>query len=761
LRALFEKENRGWLLAGVIVILAILLGNLELLTGKLVPQWDAADFFGPQFSFLADHIKAGRLVLWDPWVSGGAPDLAEPELGSTSPLMLLMGLLSPNPQAGFITYWMVVWILGGAGVLLLAKHLGSPMWGALIVALGFIASGFYTGHAEHTSSLYSVSLLPWVLWRFDAALLRRNYWFGVQAGALYGLSALGGYPEFTILTPLFLFLWAVGRIFRRESHTSSESHTRIDGEWRRLILPAVLILCLTVGIGSAVCSPGYGAFLTGTHGYSDRVGPRSRVESTSSNIFPAQALSTLSSPYLSLLNMPPNPIWAMTDVSMSSIYIGSAVLLFSLFALRRRSAWRWWLAAVALFLICCAVGNQLPVRGWLYDLVIPTRYFRNPAMFRVYFMLVLIVLAALGSKDLCSPDERKGRSALLALSIALAAGATASFAMVVHIAGKTLNEYHLAVVHLTTVWFGVLLLAILLRARLISRTSLVRLVAVLAAIDAVVALHIAQPTMYTDVPRGWWHAMNAGEDRRLDLPGRAWARQLDSPAELGLPPGSNRNLALKIATFRNYAPLTNRFQSQFIADPMLSGMALGPNRIWFSSHPVWLAPDNAHFQKFSEAVHALRRPVLVLHTTAQMLSISEKDGSNGVGPGASDQASLNSAECSQASVSSVSYRPNFLSFRYVAEAPGWLLVTDRWAPGWKVSVNGKPQQVLGGNFIFRAVRVEAGANYVEFKYRPAGFFALLAVSWSTLLLVALGEVYRMSRSKNHESASHTLEPALV
>jgi uncharacterized membrane protein YfhO len=71
-----------------------------------------------------------------------------------------------------------------------------------------------------------------------------------------------------------------------------------------------------------------------------------------------------------------------------------------------------------------------------------------------------------------------------------------------------------------------------------------------------------------------------------------------------------------------------------------------------------------------------------------------------------------------------------------APARGWLLVTDRWAQGWQACVNGQPQPVWIGQFIFRAVEVEPGANRVEFSYRPFGYPRLLALSWSVLGLVA-------------------------
>jgi len=133
---------RAWRVAAAVLLFVLLAGNSRLILGMEAPQWDASDFFGPQFSLVADFVKHGRLLVWDPWIAAGTPDFAEPEIGTTSPLLLLIGLLSPNPQAGFIAYWLVLWAIGGIGMLYLARYLGSPAWGGLVVALGYVTSGF-------------------------------------------------------------------------------------------------------------------------------------------------------------------------------------------------------------------------------------------------------------------------------------------------------------------------------------------------------------------------------------------------------------------------------------------------------------------------------------------------------------------------------------------------------------------------------------------------------------------------------------------
>lgn len=722
----------GWMLAGAVVMAVLLFGNWRLLSGSAAPQWDAVDFFAPQFFLVADHVKAGRLLMWDPWVDGGSPDFAEPELGTTSPVMLAAGLLTPTPQAGFVAYWMILWVAGGIGMLLLSKHLGAPAWGALLAALGYATSGFYTGHAEHTSSICSVSFLPWILWRFDAAVRRRNYWYGVQAGVLYGLSALGGYPQFTILIPGFLSMWAFGRVF-------------FDGggpALRRRLLPAIFSLALTIGIGAVVFSPPYAGIVTATQGYSDRVGPRARVESISSNLMPLGGLSTLASPYLALLNMPPNPVWPIADVSMTSVYAGSALLVFGLFGWRWRSPWRWWLVLTAVFFAACALGNQLPVRGWLYDWAPPTRYFRNPSLFRAFFILVIAILAALGTRDLKTAVKQAepNRPRLWIIASSLAFAACVSFASVTHLAGKRVMGFDLSVAHLVFAWCGIAALACMLKSGLVSWPVFCRLVAVLAIVDAAGTLEIARPTLYTAATLPWWNATRTKHDPALGLSRHGLVRDLHPPEIVGTYP-NNRNIALKIATLQSYVTLANRFHERFEGDPALSQMAVGASRLCFSPDAPSLAPDNANFEQFVKRVHSLSGPALVLHSPEQMLSLARRETSGPASSSLVEPASI--PTCSPVSVSGLAYEPNLLSFRYVAPSSGWLLVTDRWAPGWHVLVNGNERPMFGGDFIFRAVRVELGQNDVAFQYRPAGFHLLLFMSWSTLAGVAMWELWKL------------------
>jgi uncharacterized membrane protein YfhO len=78
------------------------------------------------------------------------------------------------------------------------------------------------------------------------------------------------------------------------------------------------------------------------------------------------------------------------------------------------------------------------------------------------------------------------------------------------------------------------------------------------------------------------------------------------------------------------------------------------------------------------------------------------------------------------------YLPDSLVFDSQAPRDGWLMITDRWTRGWISRVNGAAVTVDGAGFIFRGVPVRAGANRVEFEYRPPGYPWVPFTSWFTL-----------------------------
>jgi hypothetical protein len=63
-----------------------------------------------------------------------------------------------------------------------------------------------------------------------------------------------------------------------------------------------------------------------------------------------------------------------------------------------------------------------------------------------------------------------------------------------------------------------------------------------------------------------------------------------------------------------------------------------------------------------------------------------------------------------------SYAPKDIVFNANATAPSVLLFNDRYDPNWRVTVDGKPADLLRCNFIMRGVYLAPGAHAVEFQF---------------------------------------------
>jgi hypothetical protein len=83
------------------------------------------------------------------------------------------------------------------------------------------------------------------------------------------------------------------------------------------------------------------------------------------------------------------------------------------------------------------------------------------------------------------------------------------------------------------------------------------------------------------------------------------------------------------------------------------------------------------------------------------------------------------------------YQPNRVVLSTDGDAPGWLVLTDIWYPGWLSMVDGEPAQVNRANYLFRAVRVPAGRHEVVFHFEPPSYRRGIVISAGAVILVAL------------------------
>ena len=82
------------------------------------------------------------------------------------------------------------------------------------------------------------------------------------------------------------------------------------------------------------------------------------------------------------------------------------------------------------------------------------------------------------------------------------------------------------------------------------------------------------------------------------------------------------------------------------------------------------------------------------------------------------------------------YLPNRVTVWVRSGAPGYLVLTDPWYPGWEATVDGEPAPLYRANYLFRAVPVPAGHHEVVFTFAPPPYLLGRRVSLVALALTA-------------------------
>ena len=83
----------------------------------------------------------------------------------------------------------------------------------------------------------------------------------------------------------------------------------------------------------------------------------------------------------------------------------------------------------------------------------------------------------------------------------------------------------------------------------------------------------------------------------------------------------------------------------------------------------------------------------------------------------------------------LSYDLNSVTIRTNSSAPGFLLLTDNYYPGWHATVDDKPANIYRADFTLRAVPVPNGTHTVVFTYRPVAFVIGIMLTLFGILLV--------------------------
>jgi hypothetical protein len=94
-----------------------------------------------------------------------------------------------------------------------------------------------------------------------------------------------------------------------------------------------------------------------------------------------------------------------------------------------------------------------------------------------------------------------------------------------------------------------------------------------------------------------------------------------------------------------------------------------------------------------------------------------------------------------------SYDNDRIDLTAAMSAPGWVVLSDSFFPGWKAEIDGQPARILRADCALRAVAVPGGSHKILFTYRPSALSTGRALCAVGLLLCCAGMVLTRKKTR--------------
>ena len=162
------------------------------LSGAVTVPYDAKSTFLPPVEFMARAFATGESPLWTPNVFAGWPNVADPQSMLTSPLHVLLALVSAAPgfRPSTASPSPISSSAGSGSSCISATAAG--MWRARSLRrLPSRSAAPRSARLQHTGQVISLAYLPIAFWLLSRALDRSSWRYGAAAGTAAALIVLG------------------------------------------------------------------------------------------------------------------------------------------------------------------------------------------------------------------------------------------------------------------------------------------------------------------------------------------------------------------------------------------------------------------------------------------------------------------------------------------------------------------------------------------------------------------------------------------
>jgi hypothetical protein len=726
-------------------------------TKGIFQGFDLREYTYPYFDFIAEEVhQYHELPLWNPHQLSGFSIIGAGEVNLFYPPNWLIFILEPRKAValnvilhGFIGMW---------GVAEMARRVGASRMGALLAGLLWGGSGLIGARisAGHYTILLPLAWMPWVLTAYLGAIRQGSWKAGLRAAMAMGVLLLAGHPQIALITSVsVLTVWGF-EVFRQSSKCRFLNATR----------PLITMGAVSVLLAAIALLPVVETALVSERNAADRDG----FEFADRYSLPANQLLTFVFPYMIGAHGIPG------DANFVELfaYIGLLPLLALVVLLARPSDNLW------LLLILSGLGLilSLAMDGGLLRLLIQVfpflSMFRSAGRWLILPQIALACVAALFMTHLqtISYAERKHSLRKLVRVIPRISIGLFGFAFVMSWS-RVINS---DLVDAERLWIS---------AQIVAKTALFLLFFELALLALRFSeIHLEQTLVlliFISILDVWSVSLPLLKVGNTDTYNPFWSelKAVISPLTVG-----NERLMISQARYKTYTGATGLgyydvtgyeqlsadSYSEWVNDTNLLALS---NRLMGIGYVVraeaypddLLDPEHGILNLVSAQpeirlyVYKFRRPVPRAFLATGVVVEPNDEAVRGyyatnthvdtsiVRVGKSSSCLRENIKGGQAEI--VEYRPNRVRVKVDSEGPGVLFLSDRYAPGWRVTVDGISSEIYKANTEFRAICVPAGESDVLFSYQPLSLY--LGGSISALAWLGTGIMFLVSYTRNIHS----------
>ena len=720
----------------IIIILGLLtaLFYWRILTPNLAdrqsfPPGDFSAQFWAFATFEARELAAGRLPLWNPYTFAGAPFWADVQSAVLYPPSLLTLLLSAS--SGFSLFALEleaiahIWLAGGLMYLFIRAITGSRSAG-LVAAITWAFSGYLTGYPSQQLAVLETDVwLPLMLYFLHRAYRPETHSplpSLLLAGAAWGVALLAGHPQSALITAYVSTAYLLFLSLRRGAIWRTVGRTALF--WGSgLALAAVQFLPAAEYTLRSVRAAGTYPKMSGGFPLTDLI----------QFLLPGQV-----SHY-------------------SPLYVGIAGLLLALwvvFAAPSRHTTFW--AAVAAVTLLISFGGNTFLYSPLYLAVPGFSIFRGQERWAFAAAFSLSTLTGYGFAHLTAAARpaRHGLRRLTTILFLLALLLVFLFFYGLNDTGWTPASPFFGLLNAATLLMILAALAWLLW-RFAPRLPPVWLTGLTAALLCFDLFTVNwQTNLYPQPPE--WHtqitaAVQAIKADAATAPGEPF--RVYNEFRLY----DNYGVPFEIEDLWGASPLRPRRYDEFLAPPMpiertwellnvkyvitwrqelyvpstviyqepapdgttyVHRLATVGPRAWLV-HQAEVADDATILQKIADP-NFDRWHIALLEENSEFANLQTANG-----------------RTDDSTVVEIAITPGRLSYQISTDAPGLLIASETFYPGWQATVDGQPASLLRADYVLRAVPVPAGEHTVTLTFRPLSLIIGAGISAAALLVILL------------------------